>query len=144
MMFLVDASLHVRDIMPPAEVEKKIKEFMENAKKIQKYLISEGRPDPSTSANPASREEMLRKVICRNSEWNQFEYLLFIKLWKKKIIKITLISSFLLFLEQEIAMLEDELKKKDELILKTEKKYEGWKNELKEQLDKHITELKRV
>ena len=41
-------------------------------------------------------------------------------------------------------MMEEELKKKNELIEKHERLIQGWKKELKDQLDKHNTELERV
>lgn len=40
--------------------------------------------------------------------------------------------------------MEEELKRKTELIKKQENLIQGWRNELKNQLDKHITELDRV
>lgn len=46
--------------------------------------------------------------------------------------------------KQEIAVMEEELKRKTELIKKQENLIQGWRNELKDQLDKHITELDRV
>ncbi|CAI9778479.1 unnamed protein product [Fraxinus pennsylvanica] len=47
-------------------------------------------------------------------------------------------------LQKEIATMEDELKLKTELINKQEILIQGWKEELKEQLHKHKTELERV
>ncbi|RWR94181.1 mediator of RNA polymerase II transcription subunit 28 [Cinnamomum micranthum f. kanehirae] len=47
-------------------------------------------------------------------------------------------------LRKEIAMMEEELKTKSEMIKKHEKLIQGWRKELKDQLDKHITELERV
>ncbi|XP_050238846.1 mediator of RNA polymerase II transcription subunit 28 [Mercurialis annua] len=47
-------------------------------------------------------------------------------------------------LRKEIAMMEEELKTKDELINKQKKLMEGWRKELKDQLEKHKTELERV
>lgn len=41
-------------------------------------------------------------------------------------------------------MMEEELKTKNEIIKKQEKLIQGWRNELKDQLNKHKTELKRV
>ncbi|KAF7131543.1 hypothetical protein RHSIM_Rhsim09G0186400 [Rhododendron simsii] len=46
--------------------------------------------------------------------------------------------------EQEIAVMEEELKIKSELIKKQERLIQGWRKELKDQLDKHNTELERV
>lgn len=45
---------------------------------------------------------------------------------------------------KEIFTLEQELKTKSELIDKQEKLISGWRNEVKAQLDKHVTELERV
>lgn len=45
---------------------------------------------------------------------------------------------------QEIAAMEEELKHKTEIISKHEKLIQGWRKELKDQLDKHQTELERV
>ncbi|KAJ8623224.1 hypothetical protein MRB53_031753 [Persea americana] len=47
-------------------------------------------------------------------------------------------------LRKEIAVMEEELKTKSEMIKKHEKLIQGWRKELKDQLDKHITELERV
>ncbi|CAL5352287.1 hypothetical protein ACSBR2_031753 [Camellia fascicularis] len=47
-------------------------------------------------------------------------------------------------LQKEIAMMEEELKIKSELIEKQERLVQGWRKELKDQLDKHNTELERV
>ncbi|CAA3004656.1 mediator of RNA polymerase II transcription subunit 28 [Olea europaea subsp. europaea] len=47
-------------------------------------------------------------------------------------------------LQKEIATMEEELKSKNELINKQERLIQGWKEELKEQLHKHKTELERV
>ncbi|KAJ8623611.1 hypothetical protein MRB53_032140 [Persea americana] len=47
-------------------------------------------------------------------------------------------------LRKEIALMEEELKTKSEMIKKHEKLIQGWRKELKDQLDKHITELERV
>ncbi|XP_054780751.1 mediator of RNA polymerase II transcription subunit 28-like isoform X1 [Prosopis cineraria] len=47
-------------------------------------------------------------------------------------------------LRKEIALMEEELKRKTELIKKQENLIQGWRNELKDQLDKHSTELDRV
>lgn len=41
-------------------------------------------------------------------------------------------------------MMEEELKTKNELINQQERLIQGWRKELKDQLDKHITELERV
>ncbi|KAF4374192.1 hypothetical protein F8388_022958 [Cannabis sativa] len=48
---------------------------------------------------------------------------------------------FYLIQSQEIAVMEEELKVKTELINKHEKLIQGWRKELKDQLDKHLTEL---
>lgn len=40
--------------------------------------------------------------------------------------------------------MEEELKTKAELIKKQEELIQGWRKELKDQLEKHKTELKRV
>ena len=45
---------------------------------------------------------------------------------------------------QEIAVMEEELKIKTELVSKHEKLIQGWRKELKDQLEKHHTELERV
>ncbi|MCL7025093.1 hypothetical protein MKW94_001249 [Papaver nudicaule] len=47
-------------------------------------------------------------------------------------------------LRKEIAEMEEELRTKTQLIKKHEKLILGWRKELKDQLDKHITELERV
>ncbi|XAR58423.1 hypothetical protein NMG60_11013808 [Bertholletia excelsa] len=47
-------------------------------------------------------------------------------------------------LRKEIALTEEELKVKSELIEKQERLIKGWREELKEQLDKHKAELGRV
>ncbi|XP_059644388.1 mediator of RNA polymerase II transcription subunit 28-like [Cornus florida] len=47
-------------------------------------------------------------------------------------------------LQKEIAVMEEELKIKTELIKKQERLIQGWRKELKDQLDKHNTELERV
>ncbi|KAJ1398587.1 Sugar phosphate transporter domain [Sesbania bispinosa] len=47
-------------------------------------------------------------------------------------------------LRKEIALMEDELNKKTELIKKQENLIQEWKKELKDQLDKHNIELDRV
>ncbi|XP_028780785.1 mediator of RNA polymerase II transcription subunit 28-like isoform X2 [Neltuma alba] len=47
-------------------------------------------------------------------------------------------------LRKEIAVMEEELQRKTELIRKQENLIQGWRNELKDQLDKHSTELDRV
>ncbi|XP_077218525.1 mediator of RNA polymerase II transcription subunit-like protein [Tasmannia lanceolata] len=47
-------------------------------------------------------------------------------------------------LRKEIAVMEEELKTKSELIKKHESLMQGWRKELKDQFDKHITELERV
>lgn len=47
-------------------------------------------------------------------------------------------------LRKEIAMLEEELKLKNEIIKKQEMLIEGWRKELEDQLDKHTIELERV
>lgn len=41
-------------------------------------------------------------------------------------------------------MMEEELQLKNELINKQERLIQGWRKELKDQLDKHNTELERV
>lgn len=41
-------------------------------------------------------------------------------------------------------MMEEELKVKSELINKQEKLIQGWRTELKDQLDKHNIELEKV
>lgn len=45
---------------------------------------------------------------------------------------------------QDIAIMEEELKTKSELIDKHKKLIDGWQKELKDQLGKHVTELERV
>ncbi|XP_058076804.1 mediator of RNA polymerase II transcription subunit 28 [Magnolia sinica] len=47
-------------------------------------------------------------------------------------------------LRKEIVAMEDELKIKAEMIKKHERLIQGWRKELKDQLEKHITELERV
>ncbi|KAM3687877.1 hypothetical protein ACJW30_10G108700 [Castanea mollissima] len=47
-------------------------------------------------------------------------------------------------LGKEIAMMEEELKIKTEIIKKQERLIQGWRKELKDQLDKHNAELERV
>ena len=45
---------------------------------------------------------------------------------------------------QEISAIEEELKLKDDIIKKQERLIEGWKKDLKDQLDKHNNELEKV
>lgn len=45
---------------------------------------------------------------------------------------------------QEISAIEEELKVKNDIIKKQERLIEGWKKDLKEQLDKHNNELEKV
>ncbi|XP_059437819.1 mediator of RNA polymerase II transcription subunit 28 [Corylus avellana] len=47
-------------------------------------------------------------------------------------------------LRKEIAVMEEELKIKADLIKKQERLIQGWRKELKEQMDKHNNELERV
>ncbi|KAK9146963.1 hypothetical protein Sjap_006866 [Stephania japonica] len=47
-------------------------------------------------------------------------------------------------LHKEIAMMEEELRTKNELITKHEKLLQGWRKQVKDQLDKHNTELEKV
>ncbi|KAL9246034.1 hypothetical protein vseg_019618 [Gypsophila vaccaria] len=47
-------------------------------------------------------------------------------------------------LQKDIAAMEDELKKKSELIEKQNQLIQGWRKELQDQLDKHKSELQRV
>ncbi|KAK2965175.1 hypothetical protein RJ640_019930 [Escallonia rubra] len=47
-------------------------------------------------------------------------------------------------LQKEIAMMEEELKAKNELIKKQERMIQGWRKELEDQLERHNTELERV
>ncbi|KAB2602798.1 mediator of RNA polymerase II transcription subunit 28-like [Pyrus ussuriensis x Pyrus communis] len=47
-------------------------------------------------------------------------------------------------LRKEIDAMEEELRIKTEIIKKHERLIQGWKKELKDQLDKHNTELERV
>ena len=46
--------------------------------------------------------------------------------------------------KQEIALMEEELNVKTELIKKQENLIQEWQKELKDQLDRHKTELERV
>ncbi|XP_057965054.1 mediator of RNA polymerase II transcription subunit 28 isoform X2 [Malania oleifera] len=47
-------------------------------------------------------------------------------------------------LRKEIATMEEELKMKTRIVEKQERLIQGWRKELKDQLDKHNTELERV
>lgn len=47
-------------------------------------------------------------------------------------------------LQKEIAAMEEELKAKTELIKKQEQLIEAWRKELKDQLDRHKSELEKV
>ncbi|KAK3021061.1 hypothetical protein RJ639_047308 [Escallonia herrerae] len=47
-------------------------------------------------------------------------------------------------LQKEIAIMEEELKTKNELIKNQERMIQGWRKELKDQLERHNTELERV
>lgn len=47
-------------------------------------------------------------------------------------------------LQKDIAMMEEEVKTKTDLIKKQERLIQGWRKELKDQLEKHNTELERV
>ncbi|KAK1421660.1 hypothetical protein QVD17_24162 [Tagetes erecta] len=49
-----------------------------------------------------------------------------------------------LLLQKDIAMMEEELKTKTDLIKKQERLIQGWRKELKDQLEKHNAELERV
>lgn len=114
----------------PVDVDKHARDFMEAAKKLQLYFISLQREDKPTKA------EMLRKVWWLH--WN--------------VIQVSqrdcLISSpnplLYLLSKQEIALMEDELDRKTELIKKQENLIQEWRKELKDQLEKHNVELDRV
>lgn len=45
---------------------------------------------------------------------------------------------------QEIDVMEEELQIKDGIIKKQETLIQGWRKELKDQMDKHKTELERL
>lgn len=45
---------------------------------------------------------------------------------------------------QEITAMEEELKVKTDLVRKQEQLIQGWKKALREQLDKHKSELEKV
>lgn len=47
-------------------------------------------------------------------------------------------------LRKEISAIEEELKLKDGIIKKQERLIDGWKKDLKDQLDKHNNELEKV
>ncbi|MFS7941525.1 putative mediator of RNA polymerase II transcription subunit 28 [Helianthus anomalus] len=47
-------------------------------------------------------------------------------------------------LQKDIAMMEEEVKTKTDLIKKQERLIQGWRKELKDQLEKHNVELERV
>ncbi|KAB1202319.1 Mediator of RNA polymerase II transcription subunit 28 [Morella rubra] len=47
-------------------------------------------------------------------------------------------------LRKEISVMEEELKIKNGIIKKQERMIQGWRKELKDQLDKHNNELERV
>ncbi|KAI3701711.1 hypothetical protein L6452_26984 [Arctium lappa] len=47
-------------------------------------------------------------------------------------------------LQKDIAKMEEEVKTKTDLIKKQERLIQGWRKELKDQLEKHNTELERV
>ncbi|EEC78550.1 hypothetical protein OsI_18513 [Oryza sativa Indica Group] len=112
------------------DVERHARDFMEAAKKLQSYFISLQREDrPST-------EEMLRKNL--DEKLNCLRELLI--LGKAAAAK----SSLKHALGWDIAIMEEELKTKSELIDKHKKLIEGWQKELKDQLGKHVTELERV
>ncbi|KAF6161674.1 hypothetical protein GIB67_024031 [Kingdonia uniflora] len=49
-----------------------------------------------------------------------------------------------IILRKEISIMEEELKTKTEMIKKHEKLIQGWRKELKDQFDKHVTELEKV
>ncbi|EEE62382.1 hypothetical protein OsJ_17171 [Oryza sativa Japonica Group] len=115
---------------PRVDVERHARDFMEAAKKLQSYFISLQREDrPST-------EEMLRKNL--DEKLNCLSELLI--LGKAAAAK----SSLKHALGWDIAIMEEELKTKSELIDKHKKLIEGWQKELKDQLGKHVTELERV
>ncbi|KAK0573673.1 hypothetical protein LWI29_011824 [Acer saccharum] len=93
----------VNNCLPPpleSTIEKHAKEFMEAAKKLQKYFIS-----LQVDHHQPTKAKILRK---------------------------------------EIDAMEEELKKKNELIEKNERLIEGWKKELKNRLDERNAELERV
>lgn len=101
---------------------------MEAAKRLQLYFISLQREDQPTKA------ETLRKVphlCCSQLRW--LVYLIGPSF-----------SSLFHFMIQEIAMMEEELRTKNELVEKHERLIQGWRSELKEQLNKINTELERV
>ena len=72
-----------------------------------------------------------------SSLWNVFD-----QLWRLIYFSSKLIL-YVLFM-QEIALMEEELNIKNELIKKQENLIQEWKKELKDQLDKHKIELDRV
>ncbi|KAJ6686620.1 MEDIATOR OF RNA polymerase II TRANSCRIPTION SUBUNIT 28 [Salix purpurea] len=47
-------------------------------------------------------------------------------------------------LRKEIAMMEEELKVRDELMKEQERLVQGWREELKDHSERHIAELERV
>lgn len=103
---------------------------MEAAKKLQLYFISLQREDKPTKV------EMLRKVwqFIMKCFWSVMETVIY---FSSKLIL------YVLFM-QEIALMEEELNIKNELIKKQENLIQEWKKELKDQLDKHKIELDRV
>lgn len=53
-------------------------------------------------------------------------------------------NSSIMSLFQEIEIMEEELKTKNALIQKHSQLIQTWRGEVKEQLDRHLTELERV
>lgn len=109
---------------------------MEAAKKLQLHLIGLQRDDLPT------RPEMLTKVIHRSHFASYDGY-------QRTYSLLPMVANGLLwilinFYVQEIEKMEEELKTKTELIAKQERLIQGWREELKDQLDKHIMELERV
>lgn len=103
---------------------------MEAAKKLQLYFIGLQREDQPTKV------ETLRKV---NTSFPFKEGLAFMINVDMLLCNICVSSS-----HQEISAIEEELKVKNEIIKKQEKLIEGWKKDLKDQLDKHNNELEKV
>ncbi|EPS70795.1 hypothetical protein M569_03963 [Genlisea aurea] len=109
------------------DVERHARDFMEAAKKLQLCFIALQREERPT------RAEILRRVMF-NLQTLSSQTSVFLDAGAINVDRIL----------QEIAAMEEELRTKTELINKQKKLIEGWKTELKEQLNKHNVELERV
>lgn len=104
---------------------------MEAAKKLQLYFIGLQREDEPTNA------ELLKKVF-------MFNFVMYISKPFLDMFCETEFNSLVVCVWKDIAVMEEELKVKNELIKKQEKLIQGWRKELQDQLEQHKIELERV